>query len=240
MISLNSSSIWWQRFFDLYPLYIAASGGRMLLDSEGKPAFRNSDFAAVLEFLRANFERQYTPLEETPGDSFIRQKVAVRFTGPWIISAIEEAAQKDFEYDVAPLPAPDHYPDNLPVYTFGDPKNIGIFATTRSPGECAQFVEFLLNEENDALLVQICRQLVYRDGLAKLPRFQEIFRTNPILRKFADQVPYTRSVDHSLHLMEILDVISGDYVDAVIRRKRTIPDALVQAERNVRLLLSDD
>lgn len=54
MIYLNIEPIWWQRFFDFYTLYIAASGGKTLL--EGNTAtFNNKAGVAVMGFLAEIF-----------------------------------------------------------------------------------------------------------------------------------------------------------------------------------------
>jgi multiple sugar transport system substrate-binding protein len=58
-----------------------------------------------------------------------------------------------FEYDFVPLPVPDFY-TGKEVWTYSDPKNIGIFQTTRHPEEAWEFVKFLLSPENDAMFLE--------------------------------------------------------------------------------------
>ena len=163
MIYLNIEPIWWQRFFDFYTLYAAASGGRTLIESN-RAAFNNSAGVAVMQFLSDLFRRGYAPKSAFPGDVFLQQKVATVITGPFAMPFYESMKPKGFEYDFVPAPAPDGF-RSREVWTYGDPKNIGIFATSKHPKEAWEFVKFVLSEENDALFLEMTSQIPYRRNL---------------------------------------------------------------------------
>ena len=74
MIYLNIEPIWWQRFFDFYTLYAAASGGRTLIESN-RAAFNNSAGVAVMQFLSDLFRRGYAPKSAFPGDVFLQERL---------------------------------------------------------------------------------------------------------------------------------------------------------------------
>ncbi|MDZ7260892.1 MAG: extracellular solute-binding protein, partial [candidate division KSB1 bacterium] len=123
---------WWQRFFDYYTLYIAASGGKTLLDDTGV-AFDNEISVEVFRFLQTLFARNFFPREtmDARADVFLHGIVATRFTGPWEIAHAEKYKAEGFEYDFAPVPRP--VSTTGPVYTYGDYKNIVIFKNTQYP-----------------------------------------------------------------------------------------------------------
>lgn len=236
---LDSSTTWWQRFFDFYPLYIAASGGKTLIDENGKPDINNEDALKAMTFLSENFEKGYTPMELPPGDAFIEGKIAVKISGPWNVAIIAES-KPELEYDVIPIPVPDDYPANAPVYTYGDPKSIGIFSTTKHPAECAKFIMFMCSFENDALFLENCSQMVYRKDMLENERFKRIFEKYPILKKFAAIVPYTRGLDHNAHLLEIFDELSANYIDAILIRKYTPKEAIIKAQKRIENIMLDE
>ncbi|RKY73529.1 MAG: sugar ABC transporter substrate-binding protein, partial [Candidatus Latescibacterota bacterium] len=55
MMFVSTDVRWWQRFFDFYTFYIAASGGRTLLEGR-KVSFEDSAAVQVFRFFREGFE----------------------------------------------------------------------------------------------------------------------------------------------------------------------------------------
>ncbi len=231
MTFFDASVTWYKRFFDFYALYIAASGGSTLLDGRGKPSLDNDAALSVMSFLNDNFRRGYAPLEITPGDPFMNERVAVNISGPWNVAFLATEG-KHIDYDVFPLPVPDKSVGGASC-TFADPKCIGIFTTAKHPEACARFVEFMVNRKNDALLVKKCCQLVYRRDMERSPDFADSFATFPVLRKFAAAVPGTRSIDQAPKIMELFDVLSMEYADCAVRGIRSPRDALKRAENRM-------
>ncbi|MDQ7826959.1 MAG: extracellular solute-binding protein [Candidatus Eremiobacteraeota bacterium] len=235
MTFFDASVTWHKRFFDFYALYIAASGGHTLLDRQGMPSIDNDPALAVMSFLSENFRRGFAPLEITPGDPFLNERVAVNISGPWNVAnlAVEGSA---ISYDVFPLPVPGERRKGA-SHTFADPKCIGIFTTSRHPEACARFVEFMVNSKNDGLLVKKCCQLVYRRHIETSPDCAEAFSTYPVLKKFAHAVPGAHSIDQATRIMEIFDVLSMEYADCAVRGIRTPRDALTRAEARMKELM---
>ena len=123
---------WWQRFFDFYPLYLAASGGAPLVKNN-QAAFNNKYAIEVFSFLQEMYKKNYFSKEKLSArqDVFLSGVTATRFTGPWEIAHAEKFKPKGFEYEYAFMPVPDGHTG--PVYTYGDPKNIVIFKTCKNP-----------------------------------------------------------------------------------------------------------
>lgn len=226
--------IWWQRLFDFYPFYIAATGGKTLFEN-GELILNNAGAVKVFNFFQKLYAGGYFPKSTLQGDQFLAGNVAVQFSGTWIISYIEKFKHENFEYDIAPVPVPDDYKGR--VYTYGDPKNISIFSTTRYPEYAWEFVQFLISKENDLKLLEKCTQVPMRKNLVSDEYFNEYFEKNPRMKKFAEQAPYTRGVDGVPDLKEIFHVISLEYEACCIYGVKKPDEAIYDAEKEAKVIM---
>ncbi len=218
--------LWWQRFFDMYAFYIAASGGKTLF-TNGAVSFGDEDAVSVFGFFQECYAKHYFPRTFFQGgDPFLLEKKATHFSGPWEVATIEKFAPS-LEFGVAPLPVPAVRPG--PEYTTGDYKNIAIFSTTRHPREAWQFVKFLVTAEHDLLLLQICNQIPVRGDLQSNPLFEPYFRQKPVMLNFAMQAPYTRGMDAVPDLKEIFDGISQEYEACAVYGRKSPQEAVRDA-----------
>lgn len=226
---------WWQRFFDFYPLYLAASGGQPLIKNN-KAAFDNKYAVNVFKFLRELYQQKYFPQERLDAreDPFLSGTIVTRFTGPWEISHAEKYKPKGFEYGFQHMPVPNNHVG--PVYTYGDPKNIVIFNTCKKPKLAFQFAKFLTSKQNDFQLLKITSQYPRRKDLLTDSLFVNYFEKNPELRVFAEQAKYVRGTDASSVLKEVFDIISQEYEACVIYGTKSPEDAIKDAAFAVNLL----
>lgn len=229
-------TIWWQRFFDFYSLYIAASGGKTLVKNN-QVIFENQAAEQVFGFLQTVFQKGYFPKEKMAGrsDVFLNGVVATRFTGPWEITHTEKLKPVGFEYDFAALPVPDDY--NGPRYTYGDFKNIVIFSTSKHPDAAWKFVKFMINRQNDLRLLEISSQLPLRKNILQDSLFYNYFQQNPKMQIFAGQAQYVRGADSSPVLKEIFDAISREYEACVVYGVKNPRDAVKDAAARARHIL---
>ncbi len=234
MLYRNVKSLWWQRLFDYFPLYIGASGGSTLFDG-GNIAFNNKASVEVFRFLRELYEKGYCPLTEFQGDQFLNGRLATQITGPWMISYIEKFKSPGFEIGVMPLPVPDDYKGRR--YAYGDHKNISIFSTTKHPKEAWEFTKTLISAYADLRLLERCTQIPIRKTLTTDSLYREYFNENPMLLEFAEQAPYTRGVDGVSDLKEILDGISQEYESCVLYRKISPEQAIENAEKRAKVII---
>ena len=225
--------IWWQRLFDFYPFYIAASGGRTLFRA-GEPAFDDAAARGVFQFFQECYRRNYFPHTYFQGDPFLLEKKATHFSGPWEIATLRTLTPH-IRYGVAPLPVPDQHTG--PVYTYGDYKNIAIFGTTKHPREAWQFVRYLLRPEHDLMLLRITDQIPVRGDLLTNPMFAAYFQHNPMMVKFAEQAAYTRGVDAAPDLKEILDAISQEYEACAVYGRISPAEAVDDAFRRAKMIV---
>lgn len=228
--------LWWQRFFDFYPLYLAASGGKTLVAGDSV-LFDNEHAVAVMHVLQTVYREDYFPKQKTAStiDFFLLGKAATQFTGPWEISHAEKFKPAGFDYGFAPMPVPDGH--NGPVYTYGDLKNIIIFSTCQRPAAAWEFVKFMVSVKNDLRLLTIASQLPLRKGLLTLPLFADYFEKNPRMVAFAQQAEFVRGVDQSPVMKEVFDAISQEYEAAVVYAAKSPEEAVRDAAARVRLIL---
>lgn len=229
----NIDPTWWQRFFDFYTLYIAASGGKTLLDKNGKVIFDNESGQQVFTFLATLFKEGLAPTSSTAANRFFQGEALIEPAGPFTVPFYQQNAPKGFKFDFVPPPVPDAM-KGKPVYTYGDPKNIAVFTTAKDPAVAWKFVKFILSKDNDALFMKSTGQIPYRLNIAKDPAFAPTLKARPYLKKFLAQGAYTRGVDDSKNLIEIFDAISRQYDAAVVHGQGDPVSAIKKAAQNAK------
>ena len=225
--------IWWQRYFDVYPLYVAASGGQTLFDRQGRLAMDDEALRDVFGFLQELYASGHYPRSTLQGNAFAQRRIATEFTGPWTGGWLLENAP-DVNFDFAPVPVPDDYAGES--VTYGDYKNIAIFATTAHPEESWLFARYLVSEEADRLLLTMTGQVPIRSGLLGDPELATFFDANPMMRRFAVQAPLTRGVDPVPSLPEVLDAVAQSY-ERAIYGVETPAEAVASAKSRIQIIL---
>ena len=226
---------WWQRFFDFYPLYLAASGGAPLVKNN-QAAFNNEYAIEVFSFLRELYKKNYFSKEKLSArqDPFLAGVTATRFVGPWEIAHAEKFKPEGFEYDYTFMPVPDGH--SGPVFTYGDPKNIVIFKTCNNPQAAWNYIKTMIDTEGDLKLLELTNQLPRRKNLNSDPFYNNYFKHNPKMKVFADQSEYVKGTDASPVLKEIFDLISQQYEACVVYGTKTPREAITDAADAVNLL----
>lgn len=229
-------AIWYQRLFNFYPLYLAASNGAPLIKNN-KAAFNNQYAIEVFRFLQTLYKNDYFARERLSAtrDPFLAQRIATQFTGPWTVSFLDKFKDPGFDYGIYTMPVPDGH--RGPVYTYGDPKNIVIFNTCRDPQTAWEFVKTLIDKEGDRQLMELTNQFPRRKYIDTDPFFATFLSQNPRLKPFAQQSRYIKGVDNCEVIVEVFDIISQEYEACVIFNKKTPEAAIADAARAVDVLL---
>lgn len=228
-------STWWQRFFDFYPLYLAASGGAPLI-KDNRAAFDNKYAVQVFTFLRELYKNNYFSKERLSArqDVFLSGVIATRFTGPWEIAHAEKYKPEGFEYDFSFIPVPDG--NRPPSYTYGDPKNIVIFKTCRNPALAWEYLKTMIDEKGDLFFLELSNQLPRRKNIEKSELFADYFSNNPKMKIIAEQAKFVKGTDVSPVLKEVFDLISQQYEACVVYGVKTPEQAVKDAADAVNLL----
>ncbi|MCK8492569.1 extracellular solute-binding protein [Spirosoma sp. RP8] len=237
-------AIWYERLFNFYPLYLAASNGAPLIkrDANGRmrAAFDNPYAVGVFRFLQTLYRDNYFARERLSAtrDPFMAQRIASQFTGPWTIGFVEKFKDPGFEYGTYTMPVPDTHQG--PIYTYGDPKNIVIFNTCRDPQAAWEFVRTLVDKAGDLRLMELTAQFPRRKAIDSDPFFRGFLAQNPRLVPFARQTRYIKGVDNSEVIVEVFDIISQEYEACVIFNKKTPEAAIHDAAEAVNVLLMSE
>lgn len=206
---------WFERFYDFYPLYLAASDGQTLV-SQGEVVFENQAAVAAIEVMRQAFAEHLLPRSNFDGrDPFMDGTVAMKVVGPWFVKQLEELKVPGLRYGVTPVPVPDG-DDPKAAYAFADLKNIAVFSTTRHPVAAARFVAYLTSPEADRLMIEEAAQLPYRRALALDQRFAAALTRWPTLQAYAARADRGRDIDIDPDIVEVFDILSEAYEAAAI------------------------
>jgi len=226
--------IWWQRYFDFFTFYCAASHGHPMVSNDSVNADTNA-IRSVYYFFQKCFSNQYFPRTTFQYDPFIAGVVATEFVGPWTISYIRQNFPDKINYGIGPVPVPDS--SKGAVYTYGDHKSIVIFSTTRYPMESWRFVKYLLSVESDLKLLEIASQIPVRRDILKEPKFERFFNQNKIMKIFAEQSAYAKEVDQSYDQKEIFDSIAQEFEKCSVYGKETSDEAARNLLRRIKLII---
>ena len=230
--------IWYQRFFNFYPLYLAASNGGSLVKNN-RAAFNNKYAIEVFRFLQTIYREGYYPKERLTSarDPFLDQRIATSFTGPWQVGFLERYKNPNLSYDTWPMPVPDNHTG--PAYTYGDPKNIVIFNTCPDPKAAWEFIKTLVDKPGDLRLMELTGQFPHRRNVDTDPYFGPFLKKNPKLIPFARQSRYIKGVDNSELIVEVFDIISQEYEACVVYDRKTPEAAIRDAAEAVDVLLGN-
>jgi multiple sugar transport system substrate-binding protein len=227
---------WYERWFDWYPLYLAAGNKLLLNEDASKAVFNDAAGKAAMGFWREVYANKYAPQATAEQDSYSQGKVAMRIAGPWATPDIEKGGLLD-STAVMPVWIPDDAtpPESYPS-TFADTKNIGIFSNCDDKDTAWEFVKFYVSKENDVTFLQTTQQIPLRTGIADAVD-KKYFDDHPLLQSFAEQAEHTLNVDQSAKLTDIFGIISQAYQAAAIYSKSSVDDALKDAEDQVNSLI---
>lgn len=229
--------IWYERLFNFYTLYLAASDGAPLIVNN-RAAFNNKYAIEVFRFLQSLYTNEYFSKENSAAssDPFVIQTIATKWTGPWEISYLNRIPDRNFDFDYYVPPVPDDHAG--PVYTYADPKNIVMFNTCKQPQAAWEFIKTMIDKNGDMQLLEISGQLPRRKNLDTDPFYKDFFKKNPMLLPFAKQIPFVKGIDNCESIVEVLDIISQEYEACVVYGKKTPEKAIEDAEKAVNVLLA--
>lgn len=229
-------AIWYQRLFNFYPLYLAASNGAPLI-VHNKAAFNNKYAIQVFAFLQNLYNNDFFSRESisASSDPFVTQTIATKWTGPWEIPYLNNISDRGFDFDYYPPIVPDDH--NGPVYTYADPKNIVLFNSCKKPQAVWEFLKTMIDKKGDLQLLSVTGQLPRRKDLATDAYYSGYFTSNPMMLAFAKEEPFAKGVDNCEAIVEVLDIISQEYEACVVYNKKTPEKAIADAEASVNNLL---
>jgi multiple sugar transport system substrate-binding protein len=226
----SPTSEFYQPWFDFYPLFIAQSGGKQLVEG-GDPQFTSADGLAVANFWRSLYAANVAPNEAYQGDSFADQKAAMAIVGPWAIAVYGSKVK----WGAVPVPTKDGM-DAKDIHTFSDEKSVGMYTSCKNRGTAWEFLKFATNKANDSQLLTLTGQMPMRTDL--VTTYPDYFTAHPDYKAFADLAGRTVEVPIVPNSVEMWQTFRNSYSESVIFGKKPIDQAFKEAADKIKTLVS--
>ncbi|WP_130011808.1 extracellular solute-binding protein [Serinicoccus sediminis] len=226
----SESAIWpaptnefYQPWFDYYPLYLAETGGTVLVE-DGEATFDSEEGRTVAEFWATVYEDGLAPKEASTDDAMSAGTTAMQLAGPWAIPSYAETVDVGF----MPVPTSTGTDD---VYTFADSKNVSMFTTCENQGTAWEFLQFATSTDSDGQLLELTGQMPLRTDLADT--YADYFEANPDYVSFAEQAERVGDVPSIPNSVEVWQTFRDGYSAAVIFGTTPIEDFLSETSAQV-------
>lgn len=184
---------WWQRWFDFFVFYYAASKGQPLITGNTITA-DDKAAVAVLEFFKTLRDKKLL-ITEPLATGFEAGKTVMTVLGPWTFPWWKENYPElvyGETFVLTPPPVPDWYPADEPIYTFADAKGVVLYAqaTPEQRKVMWDFIRWVLSDpEHDLAWTKITGMLPARDDVGTNTLF-----TAYIAEKEPALLPYAQSI----------------------------------------------
>jgi multiple sugar transport system substrate-binding protein len=181
---------WYERWFDFFILYYAASNGQPLIEGDQITA-DDSAAVATLTFLQ-DLAQNNLLLTQQVTDPFENGVAVSSQLGPWTFSAWAERfpnLRLNETYVLTPPPAPQAGDE---VKTFADAKGLVMYAQSSPEQKEAMwhFITWVFSDpQHDLSWLQRTNLPPARDDLATNEAFQAYFGEHPELLAYAEQLP---------------------------------------------------
>lgn len=183
---------WYERWFDFFTLYDAASGGQPLIEGNEITA---DDQAAVgvLTFLSDLAENDLLLTQEVQ-EPFPTGTSVMSELGPWVFTAWQEQFPEmayNETFTLTMPPAPDGVAQE-DIKTFADAKGVVIYAQASPEQQQAafDFIRWVFSDpQHDLQWLEATSLPPARDDLAENEVFQSFFEQNPQLVPYAENIP---------------------------------------------------
>lgn len=204
------TSEFFQSWYDFYPLFAAATGGKELV-AGGKAQFDTPVGQQVVNFWKSIYSGGLAGKDTYNGDPFADGTSAMAIVGPWAISTY----QGKVGWGEVPVPTPNGTPA-AQTHTFSDAKNVAMYASCKNRGTAWDVLKYATSQTEDGKLLQLTGQMPMRTNLQQT--YASYFQQNPSYNDFASaasrtievpQLPESISIWQAFRDGWEKDVISG-------------------------------
>jgi multiple sugar transport system substrate-binding protein len=218
------TSEFYQSWYDYYPLFIAQTGGKQLVQ-DGKPQFDSQAGRQVMDFWKTIYSEKLAPNEKYNGDAFADGKAAMAIVGPWAVAVYDKV-----DWGVAPVPTENGMPAG-DVKTFSDEKSIGMYSACKNRGTAWDVLKFATSEQQDGQLLNVTGQMPMRQALTST--YSSYFTDHKAYKTFAEQANRIVEVPNLPNSVTIWQTFRDAYSKSVIFGKEAPQQALSQAAGKV-------
>lgn len=224
------SSEFFQSWFDFYPMYAAASGGKQLVENN-KATFDSPAGKGVADFWRQLYAQNLAGKEAYTGDSFADGTAAMASVGPWAIAAYAGKVQ----WGVAPVPTQQGSSgDQVP--TFSDAKNVAMYASCKNRSTAWDLLKFSTSSAQDGKLLQLTGQMPLRQNLTT--EYASYFTAHPEYKTFAAEAAHVVEVPNVANSIQIWQAFRDAWSKSVIFGQQDPNQALADAASKINSLAS--
>ncbi|MBF5080892.1 sugar ABC transporter substrate-binding protein [Quadrisphaera sp. INWT6] len=227
----SPASQFFQSWFDLYPLYAAASGGQQLVE-DGEALVDSPAALEAAGFWRQMYAQGLSPQEAYTGDSFADGKAAMAIVGPWAVSVYGD----DVDWGVVPVPTPDGLPAEE-VHTFSDAKNVSLPVACQNQATAWDFLQASTSADADRALLTETGQMPLRADVAQTYADWFASADGAPYAPFAQQAARTVEVPNVQNSVEIWQDVRNAWTGSVIFGTEPVESALADADAEVQHLL---
>ena len=224
------SSEFFQSWFDFYPLYAAASGGKQLVEDK-KATFDSDAGKAVAGFWRQMYAQNLAGKETHNGDAFADGTAAMAIVGPWAISVYKGKV----DWGVVPVPT-EQGSSGDQVPTFSDAKNVAMYASCKNRATAWDFLKFSTSVDQDGKLLDMTGQMPLRQNLAQ--QYSAYFAANPDYKTFAAEAANVVEVPNVPNSIEVWQTFRDAWTKSVIFGKQDPAEALAGAASKIGQLVT--
>ena len=184
---------WWERWFDTFTLYYAASDGKPFLEGNQLAADERA-FVEVLRFY-GELAKRDAILTRDVTDPFETGVAVWAPIGPWTLPYWKEKypdLKVGEQVVFTPPPVPDGMPAGAATKTFADAKGVVIYRHASEAEQQAawEFIRWVFsNPENDVKWFEATNMPPARGDLAENPAFKDVIARTPGLEAYAKAVP---------------------------------------------------
>lgn len=192
-LSTGADPTAWQRWFDFFPLYDAASDGHTFVDGKKFAADAKAG-KEVFSFVQELYKSGNLLTSKTT-DPFETKLAVMNIIGSWTFPNWKEK-YPDLKFGenytlTAPI-VPDSMKNAKNIKTYADAKGIVIYAKATADQKKAamKFMKFVFgNAKNDVQMLETTSLLPARDDAATNAEFSKYFAANPFMKVYAENVP---------------------------------------------------
>jgi len=221
----SPSSDFYQPWFDFYPAFAAATGGKQLV-MDGKSQFTSPEGMAVINFWKQIYADKLAGTETYTGDSFADGKAAMSTVGPWAISVYKDKV----DWGVVPVPTEKGMSADQ-IHTFSDAKNVGLYSSCQNKGTAWEFLKFATSKDQDGQLLTTTGQMPLRTDLPTT--YADYFTKNPDYKLFAAQAARTTEVPNVNNSVQIWQTFRDAWTSSVIFGKSDPTKAFTDAATKI-------
>lgn len=235
-IQLTAGKNWWERWFDLIPLYYAQSNGQSYI-IDNKAQFNDPSGLSVLTFMGKVFNSKWSSYDFTSADDPLASgQVLASARGPWDLARYRKQYPEVLKsIQIGPMLTEK---GTAHPHTFGDSKGMVIFNSSKHKAEAWAFMQWVFsNAEHDRTWLELTGMPPARADLLSNPTFVSYFDKNPLEKEIASYVDValppvatTQTTEVQRSMTQMLEQVIFENTDPV--------KALEQSSQEINTLLA--